>query len=48
MHLNLTKFITVPDMHSREMSIFNLSDAFITFPGGFGTMDETFEIITIA
>ncbi|AIL65495.1 LOG family protein yvdD [Rickettsiales bacterium Ac37b] len=46
MHTHLTKLITVPDMHSRKMSIFNLSDAFITFPGGFGTMDETFEIIT--
>lgn len=45
-HSNLTEIITVDDMHTRKMTMFEKSDAFIVFPGGFGTMDETFEVIT--
>ncbi|NEU36473.1 LOG family protein, partial [bacterium LRH843] len=30
----------------RKMMMFERSDAFIILPGGFGTMDETFEVIT--
>jgi uncharacterized protein (TIGR00730 family) len=33
-------------MHERKMGMFERSDAFIVFPGGFGTMDEMFEILT--
>jgi uncharacterized protein (TIGR00730 family) len=33
-------------MHERKRRMFELSDAFVTLPGGLGTMDETFEIIT--
>ena len=45
-HMNLTELITVDDMHTRKMTMFNKSDAFVILPGGFGTMDETFEVIT--
>lgn len=45
-HSTLTETIIVDDMHTRKMSMFNRADAFIILPGGFGTMDETFEVIT--
>jgi uncharacterized protein (TIGR00730 family) len=45
-HSNLTELIIVDDMHTRKMTMFEKSDAFIILPGGFGTMDETFEVIT--
>jgi uncharacterized protein (TIGR00730 family) len=39
--------MTVTDsMHTRKRRMFDLSDAFITLPGGLGTLDETIEIIT--
>ena len=43
---NLTELIIVDDMHTRKHTMFDKSDAFIILPGGFGTMDETFEVIT--
>lgn len=42
----LTETIVVPDMHTRKRKMFERSDAFCVLPGGFGTMDETFEILT--
>ena len=45
-HSGLNEIIIVDDMHTRKMTMFNNSDAFVVFPGGFGTMDETFEVIT--
>jgi uncharacterized protein (TIGR00730 family) len=45
-HSALTELIVVDDMHTRKMTMFDKSDAFIILPGGFGTMDETFEVIT--
>ena len=33
-------------MHTRKTMMYKLSDAFIAMPGGFGTLDEFFEIIT--
>lgn len=45
-HKHLTETIVVDDMHTRKMTMFTRSDAFIVLPGGFGTMDETFEVIT--
>jgi len=45
-HLGMTELIVVPDMHSRKLTMVNLSDAFIALPGGFGTMDELFETLT--
>jgi uncharacterized protein (TIGR00730 family) len=45
-HQSLTEIIIVGTMHERKMCMFERSDAFIVFPGGFGTMDEMFEILT--
>ncbi|MBL6958208.1 MAG: TIGR00730 family Rossman fold protein [Rhodospirillales bacterium] len=42
----LTELILVDNMHDRKRKMFELSDGFITLPGGLGTLDETFEIIT--
>ncbi len=47
-HMGMTELHVVPDMHSRKLMMVNLSDAFIAFPGGFGTMDEVFETLTWA
>ena len=40
------EMIVTHDMHERKRLMFERSDAFIVFPGGFGTMDEMFEILT--
>lgn len=45
-HTGLTKLITTEDMHERKMTMHDLSDAFIALPGGFGTLEELFEILT--
>lgn len=45
-HLGLTELITTKNMHERKMKMHTLSDGFITLPGGFGTLEELFEIIT--
>lgn len=47
-HQGLTKLYTVKSMHERKALMSNLADAFIALPGGFGTFDELFEIITWA
>lgn len=47
-HHNLSEFISVESMHERKMKMHELSDAVITIPGGFGTMDELFEMLTWA
>jgi uncharacterized protein (TIGR00730 family) len=45
-HQSLTEITIVDTMHERKQNMFERSDAFVVFPGGFGTMDEMFEIIT--
>lgn len=45
-HTGLTESHIVKDMHTRKRCMFERSDAFVALPGGFGTMDETFEIVT--
>lgn len=47
-HEELTELITTTNMHQRKLKIQELSDGFITLPGGFGTFEELFEIITWA
>lgn len=42
----LSEEIVVPDMHTRKRMMFDRADAFCVLPGGFGTLDETFEILT--
>ena len=45
-HRGLTELQVVDTMHEREQRLFDLSDAFVAFPGGFGTMEEIIEMIT--
>ena len=45
-HGGLTELIIVRDMHERKMRMHELSDAVIALPGGFGTLDELFELLT--
>ncbi len=45
-HDRLSALHVTDSMHSRKRMMFELSDAFITMPGGLGTLDETIEIIT--
>ena len=47
-HLGLHKLITTKNMHQRKLKMHDLSDGFIALPGGFGTLEELFEIITWA
>lgn len=42
------KVIMVDTMHERKQKMCDLSDGFLTLPGGFGTLDEFFEMITWA
>ena len=41
-HLEVT-----PDMYTRKKKMSDLADAFIVLPGGFGTMDEFFDVLTL-
>ena len=41
-----TDLIITPDMHTRKQKMAEISDAFVVLPGGLGTLDETFEILT--
>ena len=45
-HHGVSQLIIVKDMHERKMRMHELSDAVIALPGGFGTMDELFELLT--
>jgi uncharacterized protein (TIGR00730 family) len=45
-HKNLTALHVVPDMHTRKKMMYDLCDAVIVLPGGYGTLDEMFEVIT--
>ena len=45
-HMGLTELITTQNMHERKLLMQNRSDAFITMPGGIGTMEELFELLT--
>ena len=45
-HHGISELRVVPNMHERKELMFRLSDAFVILPGGFGTLDETFEMIT--
>ena len=45
-HTGLTRLEIVASMHERKARMAELSDGVVVLPGGFGTLDETFEILT--
>jgi len=47
-HEGVSELIVTPDMPSRKTKMIAMSDAFVALPGGFGTMDELFEVLTFS
>ena len=47
-HEGLTELQVVDTMHTRKARMAELADAFVALPGGLGTLDELFEIVTWA
>jgi uncharacterized protein (TIGR00730 family) len=47
-HAGLTRIFVVKDMHERKAMMAELSDGFIAMPGGMGTLEELFEMLTWA
>ena len=45
-HKGVTDLHIIDSMHERKAMMYDISDAFVIFPGGLGTLDETMEIIT--
>jgi uncharacterized protein (TIGR00730 family) len=45
-HDRITELIVVENMHTRKHLLYEKADAAIILPGGFGTLDELFEILT--
>lgn len=46
MHAGVEDLTVTDSMHSRKQKMFSEADAFLVLPGGLGTFDETFEIVT--
>jgi uncharacterized protein (TIGR00730 family) len=47
-HAGLTRLFVVKDMHERKAMMADLSEGFIAMPGGMGTLEELFEMVTWA
>jgi len=47
-HEGLTELMVVADMHARKAAMAERSDGFIALPGGLGTLEELFEVLTWA
>jgi uncharacterized protein (TIGR00730 family) len=47
-HRGLSRLEVVADMAERKTRMIELADAFLTLPGGLGTLDEFFEVLTLA
>ena len=45
-HHGVTRLEVVDSMHTRKARMFELADGFVALPGGFGTLDEMFEMLT--
>lgn len=45
-HAGITEMIVTENMHQRKQKMADLADAFIILPGGFGTLEEFFEVLT--
>ena len=45
-HHSLTELVITSNMHERKQKMADLSDGFLVLPGGFGTMEEFFEVLT--
>ena len=45
-HRRLQDLVVTDSMHDRKRRMFEMADAFVILPGGLGTLDETFEIVT--
>src|SRR5262245_18104823 len=47
-HEGLSEMHIVPSMHARKLAMAERADAFVALPGGFGTLEELFEVVTWA
>ncbi|QNE40076.1 TIGR00730 family Rossman fold protein [Hymenobacter sp. NBH84] len=45
-HLGLTELYVVQSMHERKLKMAELADGFVAMPGGYGTLEELFEVLT--
>jgi uncharacterized protein (TIGR00730 family) len=45
-HPNLTELLVVKSMHERKLEMFERSDGFVVLPGGLGTLEEFFEVLS--
>ena len=45
-HRGVTRLEVVANMHERKARMFDIADGFVALPGGFGTLDEMFEMLT--
>ena len=45
-HLGLSELIVVDSMHQRKRLMADRADCFLVLPGGYGTLDEAFEMVT--
>jgi len=45
-HQSVTEMVITSNMHERKQKMADLSDGFVVLPGGFGTLEEFFEVLT--
>ncbi len=46
-HRELTELIVTDSMHARKAGMADVADGFVALPGGYGTLDEAFEVVTL-